>query len=202
MTHHDSTTTVSAEELHDMLDGGTAPLMLDVRTPPEHRSVSIPGSVLMPEGLVRSQTQPLVEALAETSAGTDRPVVLLCQAGSRSRQAQDVLTDAGLQGARVLDGGLTRYRTVAGDAAVALGSGPWAMERQVRMAAGSLVLAGLVGGRVLGPKARLLSGAIASGLIYSAASDTCGMAQVLARMPWNRHQEDEVGVEDVLAQLN
>ncbi|MDZ5076349.1 rhodanese-like domain-containing protein [Nesterenkonia sp. HG001] len=198
MTSADPTTMLSAEELQDMLVEGAEPLMLDVRSAAEHRGARIPGSVLVPEDLVRAETQALAEALDEA----DRPVVLLCQAGPRSQQAHDRLVGAGAEGLRVLDGGLVRYRAVAGDGAVELGSGPWAMERQVRMAAGSLVLAGLVGGRFLGPKARVVSGAIASGLIYSAASDTCGMAKVLARMPWNQSQDAPIGVQDVLTRLN
>lgn len=198
MTTADPVTTVSAEELHEMLRDGTEPLMLDVRSAAEHRRAHIPGSVPVPDELVRSETEALAASLAET----DRPVVLLCQAGPRSQQAHDRLVGAGAEGLRVLDGGLTRYRAVAGDEALSLGSGPWAMERQVRMAAGSLVLAGLIGGRFLSPKARLLSGAIASGLIYSAASDTCGMANVLARMPWNQHRSAPTRLKDVLPRLH
>lgn len=198
MTVPNRTTTMSAEELHEMLAEGAEPLMLDVRTPAEHRGARIAGSVSVPEELVRAETEELAVALAET----DRPVVLLCQAGSRSRQAGDLLTGVGAEGLRVLDGGLTRFRAVAGDDVVELGAAPWAMERQVRMAAGSLVLAGLLGGRFLSPKARVVSGAIASGLIFSAASDTCGMAKVLARMPWNREQGPQLRLEDIPLGLN
>jgi hypothetical protein len=59
------------------------------------------------------------------------------------------------------------------------------MERQVRLAAGSLVLAGLAAGQRW-PRARLLSAGIAGGLVFSALSDTCGMARVLAKLPHNR----------------
>lgn len=197
MTEQDAAAMISAEELRDMLAADAEPLLLDVRTVAEHRGTRIPGAVCVPEELVRAEAGTLAAALADPG----RSVVLHCQAGPRSRRAHELLSGAGLQGARVLDGGLARFRDVAGDDAVERGSGVWGMERQVRMAAGSLVLAGLIGGRVLSPKARLLSGAIASGLVYSAASDTCGMAAVLARMPWNRDQE-QVRLEDVLARLD
>lgn len=190
-------TTISAEELREALGDAVAPVLIDVRTPAEHRRAHLSGSVLVPEELVHGQTRRLVEGLVDV----DRPVVLLCQSGPRSQQAREQLAGAGLTGARVLDGGLNSYRTAGGDHGVEIGEGPWAMERQVRMAAGSLVLAGLAGGRFLSPKARVVSGAIASGLIFSAASDTCGMAQVLARMPWNQSPDGPVRIEDVLAQL-
>ncbi|GAB3187385.1 rhodanese-like domain-containing protein [Nesterenkonia suensis] len=198
MTSADPATTLSAEQLRDMLAQGHDPLMLDVRTAAEHRGAHIPGSVSAPDELIRDEADTLAAALDEV----DRPVVLLCQAGPRSRQARELLAAAGFTEARVLDGGLNGFRAAAGDDAVEIGEGPWAMERQVRMAAGSLVVAGLVGGRLLSPKARLLSGAIASGLIYSAASDTCGMAKVLARMPWNQDHGAPVSLEDVLAHLS
>lgn len=197
MTAQNPETTISVDELRELLNGAVAPVLLDVRTPAEHRGAHLPGSVLVPEELVRGETQRLADALADA----DRPVVVLCQSGPRSRQARELLAGAGLTEASVLDGGLNGYRAAAGDAAVQRGEGPWAMERQVRMAAGSLVLVGLLGGRLLSPKARVISGAIASGLIYSAASNTCGMAQVLARMPWNQDPEGPVRIEDVLAQL-
>ena len=63
---------------------------------------------------------------------------------------------------------------------------PWAMERQVRTAAGSLIVATLALG-VLKSRYFLLGTAlIGAGLAYAGVSDTCMMASVLARMPWNR----------------
>ncbi|MGG7575994.1 YgaP family membrane protein [Streptomyces sirii] len=61
----------------------------------------------------------------------------------------------------------------------------WAMERQVRFAAGSLVLAGLLAGRRR-PQARWLSAGVAGGLVLSALTDTCGMAKILAKLPHNQ----------------
>uniref|UniRef100_UPI0013CEAD4A YgaP family membrane protein n=1 Tax=Streptomyces sp. S5 TaxID=1456735 RepID=UPI0013CEAD4A len=61
----------------------------------------------------------------------------------------------------------------------------WAMDRQVRFAAGSLVLAGLALGR-RAPRARLLSAGVATGLVYSGLSNTCGMAALLGKLPFNR----------------
>jgi len=62
----------------------------------------------------------------------------------------------------------------------------WGMERQVRFAAGLLVLLGLVLSWILHPAFIALSFFISAGLIYSAVSDSCGMAMVLAKFPWNR----------------
>ncbi|WP_444971820.1 YgaP family membrane protein, partial [Streptomyces sp. SAI-25] len=61
----------------------------------------------------------------------------------------------------------------------------WPMERQVRLAAGSLVVAGLVAG-IRFPAARWLSAGIGSGLVFSAVTNTCGMASALSKLPYNR----------------
>jgi hypothetical protein len=65
------------------------------------------------------------------------------------------------------------------------------MERQVRLLAGSIVLLGLALGEVVHPAFRLLSAGIAGGLVFSAATNTCGMAAMLAKLPHNRpHKAD------------
>ncbi len=62
----------------------------------------------------------------------------------------------------------------------------WAMEPQVRFTAGSVVLLGLALGFLAHPAFRLLSAGIAAGLVFSALSNTCGMAVVLGRLPFNQ----------------
>lgn len=59
------------------------------------------------------------------------------------------------------------------------------MDRQVRLAAGSLVLTGLLAGQRWSA-ARVLSAGVAGGLVFSAVTNTCGMARILARLPYNR----------------
>jgi hypothetical protein len=61
----------------------------------------------------------------------------------------------------------------------------WSMERQVRGAAGALVLAGLLASLKFRPAA-LVSMAVGGGLLFSAVSDTCAMAKVLGKLPYNQ----------------
>lgn len=61
----------------------------------------------------------------------------------------------------------------------------WSMERQVRFTAGAVVLTGL-GPGLRHPAWRLLSAGVAGGLVFSALTDTCGMAALLSRLPHNR----------------
>ncbi len=76
----------------------------------------------------------------------------------------------------------------------------WSIERQVRMAAESLVVAGLAGGRFLSPQLRALPAVIGAGLTFSAATNTCAMGNALSKMPWNRTLNEPTR-ESIIAQL-
>jgi hypothetical protein len=60
------------------------------------------------------------------------------------------------------------------------------LERQVRIIAGALVVVGAVLGYLVHPAWVGLSGFVGAGLVFAGITDTCGMAMVLARMPWNQ----------------
>ena len=60
------------------------------------------------------------------------------------------------------------------------------LERQVRIAAGSLVVIGVIVGQFVHPSGFGLSALIGAGLVFSAATNTCGMGMLIAKMPWNR----------------
>ena len=163
--------------------------ILDVRTGGEFETVHIPGSYNVP-----------LDTLAEHAADladVEHPVVLVCQSGGRATQAHGTLRDAGKLRLHILEGGMTAWRSADGDV-VESASGRWAMDRQVRLVAGSLVLAGLVAS-VAVPKVKWLAGGVASGLVYSAVSNTCAMGDVLAKLPYNRSDAcDIAGVLDEL----
>jgi rhodanese-related sulfurtransferase len=60
------------------------------------------------------------------------------------------------------------------------------LERQVRIAAGSLVVLGAVLGYFVHPYFIGLSAFVGAGLVFAGVTDTCGMGMLLARMPWNK----------------
>ena len=62
------------------------------------------------------------------------------------------------------------------------------LERQVRIGAGSMVLAGVALGFLVNPAFFLLSGFVGGGLIFAGVTDWCGMGLVLAKMPWNNRR--------------
>ena len=150
--------------------------LIDVRTPAEFRELHAEGAANVPlAGLDAAR-------LAGESGGA--PVVLLCRTGSRAEAARRKLEAAGHGGASVYEGG-----TLAWEAAglpVVRGRKAVSLERQVRIGAGGLVLAGVALGLLAHPALFGLAGFVGAGLVFSGLTDTCGMGAVLARMPWNR----------------
>lgn len=150
--------------------------LLDVRSPAEYQSAHIPNAVNIPVDVLASRAG----AVRERAQGS---LVLICQHGPRAVQARQHLQAAGFQDTVVLEGGMSRWDD--GSRPVARGTQRWALERQVRLVAGSLTLTG-IGLSLVRPKAKYLAGAIGAGLTFSALTNTCTMGNLLSRLPYNR----------------
>ncbi|WP_394248715.1 rhodanese-like domain-containing protein [Arthrobacter pityocampae] len=166
-------------------------VVIDVRSAAEFESLHIHGSYNVPLPL-------LSEHADELAARLGSRVVLACQSGVRAEQARQKLAASGIGAAYVLTGGVPGYAAAGGG--VVRGNGRWDLERQVRLAAGSLVLVGLAGGRFVSPKVRALAGVVGTGLTFSAVTNTCAMGRALSAMPWNRAAEEPTR-ESVILQL-
>ncbi len=149
--------------------------VLDVRTPGEHAAGAIPGSQLL-------QLDQHADTLA---AGLDAPVTLVCRSGQRAIQAHQRLTAAGATNLTVLEGGLNAWQAAGQPVDTTPGTTKGEMERQVRLAAGSLVLSGILAS-LRWPSARFLPGAVGAGLTYAALGNTCAMSRVLLKLPYDR----------------
>lgn len=156
-------------------------MVIDVRSAAEFEAMHIRGSYNVPLPLLSEHTDELATRLGSR-------VVLVCQSGARAEQARQRLGKAGMEGAYVLTGGAPGFAAVGGD--VVRGKNRWDLERQVRLTAGSLVVLGLAGGKLISPKVRLLAGAIGAGLTFSAATNTCAMGKALSAMPWNKAAQE------------
>ncbi|MFF2775940.1 rhodanese-like domain-containing protein [Streptomyces sp. NPDC058052] len=168
--------------LRALTDEGRAPRLLDVRTPGEFRTVHIPGSYNVPLNALR-------EHRAELRSHLDEEVVLVCRSGQRAREAEQALAQAGLPNLRVLEGGMNAWE--AAGASVKRGPERWDMERQVRLVAGSVVLAtGLAG--ILIPGVHLVGTAVGAGLTYAALSNSCAMGVLLSKLPYNRGPRTDI----------
>ncbi len=169
------TDNVSSTALRDLLGSAGPARVVDVRTPAEFESAHIPGSYNLPLDILRAHEAEVVNSL-------DGDVVLVCRSGQRSTQAQQILNSAGTA-ARVLQDGILDWEERG--FAVDRGRQRWDLERQVRLVAGSIVLTS-VAGSIAVPKAKWIAAAIGGGLTYAAVSNTCAMATVLSKLPYNR----------------
>lgn len=182
-------TRIAPGELRQLIHENPAIRVLDVRTGGEFESMHIPGSFNVPLETLREHAREL--------ADVDQRVVLICQSGARAAEAEAKLSENGKDTLQVLEGGMAAWEESGGD--VVRGEQRWGMERQVRLAAGSIVLAGVLGS-VFVPKAKWLAAGVGAGLTYSAVSNTCTMARVLSKLPYN--QTDSCDIDRVLTDLN
>jgi rhodanese-related sulfurtransferase len=176
------TTSINPKQLDELQRLGNAVDLIDVRMPAEFRELHVNFAHNVP----LNRLDPKAIA-AERSGRASQPLYVICGSGSRGKQACEKLAAEGLNVANV-EGG-----TLAWDAAglpVVRGQKAISLERQVRIAAGSLVLLGAVLGWFVHPAFMGLSAFVGAGLIFSGITDTCGMGMILARMPWNQCSQD------------
>jgi rhodanese-related sulfurtransferase len=159
-----------------MLASNPDTLVVDVRTPGEFKNAHIAGAINLPLDQVDAHLSRIV-------ADAGGQMVLVCQSGNRAGRACATLATAGLTGATVLTGGMNDW--IAAGGAVVRGRQRWAMERQVRLVAGAIVLLSVLASVVV-PGAHLVAGLVGAGLVFAAVTDTCMMGNLLGRLPYNR----------------
>jgi rhodanese-related sulfurtransferase len=170
--------TIAPVDLQALRLGGQPVELIDVRTPVEFREVHAD----LAHNVPLDSLDPAVLSQGRADAG--QPLYVICNSGGRSKQACEKLVAAGVANVVNVEGG-TQAWTAAG-LPVVRGKKAIALERQVRIAAGSLVLLSVVLGWLVYPAWLALAAFVGAGLIFAGITDTCGMGMLLARMPWNR----------------
>lgn len=168
---------ISVRELAEKQSQGEIDL-IDVRTPVEFREVHAIGAKNIP--LDRLKPKDIGEQRNGRSA---EPIYVICRSGGRSSQAAQKFIDAGMENVISVDGGTAAWEQAG--LPVQRGKKAISLERQVRIAAGFLVLVGAVLSFV-NPYFVGLSAFVGAGLMFAGITDTCGMAMMLAKMPWNQ----------------
>ena len=168
--------TISADEASRLVATGGAASVIDVRTGAEFDGEHIPGSRLIPLDQI--------EVHADEVRATPAPRLLLCRSGNRASMARKALERLRVAGLSVIEGGLAAYVEAGGS--TVKGKARMSLERQVRIAGGSLVLLGVLAGFTIHPAFSILSGFVGAGLILAGVTDWCGMGILLGKMPWNR----------------
>ena len=168
--------TITPEDAARLLREGGATLV-DVREADEHARERIPGARNLPLSRLED---------AELAVHQGKPVLFHCRSGARTLGHADRLAaKAGLCEAYVVEGGLDAWKR-AGLPVAEDRRQPIELMRQVQIAAGSMVVLGVVLGAFVTPGFYLLSGFVGAGLVFAGVTGTCGLARVLRMMPWNR----------------
>jgi rhodanese-related sulfurtransferase len=171
--------TISPSSLADLRRRSDGVTLIDVRTPAEYDEVHVEGARNIP--LDRLDPR----AIAAEHAGKAGPLYFVCKSGGRSQKACEQLIAAGINDVVSVEGG-TSACEAAGMKVARSGRKVMSLERQVRICAGGLVVLGAVLGHFVNPAWHALSAFIGAGLVFAGVTDTCGMAMMLAKMPWNQ----------------
>ncbi len=171
--------TITPRELHTVLTSQPETTVVDVRTAGEFESVHILGARNLPLNSLDTQ---LISEIGRISQA--QPVYLVCHSGTRARLAAEQFNGDGIENTVVVEGGAQAWQ----DAGLPIKRGEIAtisLERQVRIAAGTIVLVGVQLNWLVHPWFIGLSAFVGVGLVFSGISGRCGMGRMLAKFPWN-----------------
>ena len=149
--------------------------LIDVRTPAEYGSIHADGAVNHPMESLQVEKIPFSK---------EEEIHVICQSGGRSMKVSQKLEAVGFTNIVNIEGGTLEWH--AAGLPVMEGKKVMSLERQVRIAAGSLVVIGAAVGQFVHPGGFGLSAFIGAGLVFAGVTDTCGMGIMIAKMPWNR----------------
>lgn len=151
-------------------------VLVDIREPDEFARRRVKGALSRPLSAFEK---------AHLRLGAGRDVVFTCRSGMRTAANCDRLRAAVDGEAFILEGGLDAW-TAAGLPVEEDRKAPLELMRQVQIAAGLLVLLGVGLGFWISPAFFGVAAFVGAGLTFAGATGFCGMARLLAGMPWNR----------------
>jgi rhodanese-related sulfurtransferase len=161
-------TTISPHDAQELIARGAK--LIDIRDADEYLREHIPEADLAPLSVLEQSGLPPKLRREQ--------IIFHCQAGKRtSNNADKLAAIAAPAEIFLLEDGI--------DVAVNK-SQPLPLMRQVQIAAGGLILIGVVLGYTVNSGFFLLSGFVGAGLLIAGISGFCGMARLLDKMPWNQ----------------
>jgi rhodanese-related sulfurtransferase len=162
---------ISPQRAHDLVTAGAE--LIDIREPDEFARQRIAGAINVPAARL-GMFQP---------AG--RQPIFVCRSGHRTAVHCRQIDESAGKEAYVLDGGIDAWRA-AGLPMETDPDQPLEIMRQVQIAAGFLVLVGILASLVIHPAWIGVSTFVGLGLMLAGVTGWCGMAKLLALLPWNR----------------
>ncbi len=167
---------VDAKTLKKWLENDEA-VIVDVREPAEHSAKNISAAKLLPLGQVNLDSLPKHEG---------KKLVLHCHSGKRSSSAcAKLLQENPDLEVYNLEGGISAWSDSGCDTKES-GKFFLPLDRQVQLTIGLGVLTGSFLGFYIDEAFFLLSGFFGAGLIFAGLTGTCGLAILMAKMPWNK----------------
>ena len=166
---------VKPEQAKEWLDKNEA-MIIDVREPAEFQSEHIKGATSIP-------LSGLTAASLPTHQG--KKLVFQCHSGKRSASACDKVNNLTGVDAYSLEGGISAWKQ-AGLATEKAGGFFLPLDRQVQLTVGLLLIFSSY--MIYSGVAAfwLITGFLGIGLTFAGITGFCGLAMVLARMPWNQ----------------
>ena len=183
-----SNAVIKPHEVAELTKRGQEIDLIDVRTPVEFREVHVACAKNFP--LDKLDPAALMQA---RNGAADEPLYVICRSGSRGQQACDKFLKAGFTNVVNIEGGTLAF--VEAGLPVVRGKKAISLERQVRIAAGFIVLAGAVAAMATGNI--YLAGIpafVGAGLMFAGITDTCAMGMFIAKMPWNQCNDGSCSV--------
>ena len=170
---------ISSRELHHLLAEGCAAELLDVRTPGEFAAAHVPGAKLVP----LDDLDPA--SFLKQRGAANQPIYVLCQSGGRARKAIEKFRRAGFEKCVLVEGG-TQAWLDAGLPVDHSESKTLPLMRQVQITVGFVSAMGAALALAINPWFAVIPLLAGCGLLFAGLTGFCGLALMLAKMPWNR----------------
>ncbi len=175
---------IAPRQFQSMINQGNRPYLIDVRMPVEYRTEHAEGAVQLPLDDLNPETYE--SYLQDHKISREEPVFLICKSGSRAKKAAQLLRRFGHQKIGVVEGGTEAWRRAG--LPIQRNGNFLPLERQIQIAIGVLLITKVAFGFTIHELFFVATAMIGVGLIVAGTTNWCGLARLLALMPWNRRQ--------------
>ena len=157
-------------------------VILDVREQDEFAAERVPGSIWVPLSNFTHTAPGVLQSLV------GKNLLIMCRSGNRAKLALAQISQLGFGGqvkAEVFEGGIIEWARQGKPVATG-NSRRLPLMRQVQLAAGLIVFSSVVLGFTVDPRIFWAAGFVGAGLTFAGITGFCGLARLLAVMPWNK----------------
>jgi rhodanese-related sulfurtransferase len=175
---------IRPRDLYQLFARGQPRDLLDVRTGPEYTTAHVAGAKRV------SLDKLDAAAFLKERGACDKPLYVICQGGTRARHAIEKFRRAGYEGCVLVEGGIQAWM----DAGLPVNCGTGRvlpLMQQVQVTVGLLAVIGAMLALAVNAWFALIPLALGCGLLFAGLTGFCGLALVLAKMPWNRSIGDK-----------